>query len=242
MLWMILLAPFAGLLSTVAGMGGGLLLVLLGSLFLDPRAALALTAPALLLGNLHRLFLFRDAFDRRVAFPFMLGAIPGALLGGAVVGALPPLLLRLLLVGVTLLALGRALARNRGASAARGARLRSAFLAPAGLLAGGIAGTAGAATIVAPTLLSFGLEGRIFLATAAGVASAMHISRSLAYGATGLLEARLLPLAAALGLALMLGNTLGARLRPRIGARSNRWITHGVLVCVVTLSLLGLGS
>ena len=73
----------AGLLTTVAGLGGGILMLLAVSLATDPKVALVATAPALLAGNLHRAFLFRGDVDRRVARAFALGAFPGSVLGGA---------------------------------------------------------------------------------------------------------------------------------------------------------------
>ena len=102
------LGVLGGALSTVAGMGGGIALVTLLSLFLGPHVALALTAPALLVGNAHRAFVFRDALDRKVGVAFVLGAIPGAAIGSLVVGEVPARVLTVALVVVTLFAIGRA--------------------------------------------------------------------------------------------------------------------------------------
>ena len=49
-----LLGILAGILTTLAGLGGGMLLVLALSLTSSPVTELAATAPALSLGNLHR--------------------------------------------------------------------------------------------------------------------------------------------------------------------------------------------
>src|SRR5438045_2862535 len=51
----------SGILTTLAGQGGGMALLLACSALFGPRFAIALTTPALLLGNLHRAALFRAA-------------------------------------------------------------------------------------------------------------------------------------------------------------------------------------
>ena len=51
----VLLGVLAGALTTVAGLGGGMLLIYALAALGDPHVALAATAPALLVGNLHRL-------------------------------------------------------------------------------------------------------------------------------------------------------------------------------------------
>ena len=70
----------AGLITTVAGMGGGLLLLLvLAVISGDPVQALVVTSPALLLGNGHRLWRYRHDVDRATALPLARGAVPTAL-------------------------------------------------------------------------------------------------------------------------------------------------------------------
>src|SRR5690242_12815639 len=98
------LGIMAGVLTTIAGQGGGLFLLLASSVIVGPHAALAITSPALLFGNLHRAILYRRFVDRRVAVPMTLGAVPGAVGGGLLAGAMPPWLLNVLLVLLTILA------------------------------------------------------------------------------------------------------------------------------------------
>ena len=88
MLPLVLLGLLAGLLTTVAGMGGGLFLIVALGVTRGPHVALALSAPALLLANLHRAWLFRAHLDRGVASRLAAGAIPGAILGAVVMQSL----------------------------------------------------------------------------------------------------------------------------------------------------------
>ena len=200
-----LLGLLAGLLTTVAGMGGGL--VLLGALGLltDPHQALAWTAPALLLGNLHRLWLYRGLVDRATAGRFALGAIPAAFAGGLVASALPGRVLAgiLLVVG----AMGLLVHFGR-----RDWRLPAWSMVPFGALAGGLVATGGgAAVVVGPSLHARGLSGRRYLATMATVAVALHSSRLLAYGLGGMAGLDDLLVGAGLSLCIAVGNLLGDR-------------------------------
>jgi len=103
------LGLLAGVLTTLAGQGGGLFLIVACSILVGPHEALAITAPALLLGNLHRAVLFRRFIHRGIAVRVVVGAIPGAFCGGLVAGAIPPWAIEALLVGLTVVAIARAL-------------------------------------------------------------------------------------------------------------------------------------
>ena len=64
-LWLVVpLGIFAGALTTIAGIGGGLVITLVLAAVWEPHLALAVSAPALLLGNVHRLLLLRAEIDR----------------------------------------------------------------------------------------------------------------------------------------------------------------------------------
>src|SRR5687767_13036298 len=56
----------AGSTTTIAGVGGGVVLTLALSPILGPHVALAVTALPLVLGNAHRLLAFRAHVDRRI--------------------------------------------------------------------------------------------------------------------------------------------------------------------------------
>ncbi len=228
------LGLLAGCLTTVAGLGGGVLLVLALSLAHSPAEALAITSPALLVGNLHRLALGRADVDRPVARAFALGAVPGSALGGALAVALPHVLLQTLLVVTTALALARAagwLNFRPGAGA----------LVPAGFGVGVVAATTGSGgLLVSPLLLATGLTGPAYIATAAASAVAIHLGRIAGYGAGGLVTPATLTASLALAVAILLGNAVGQRLRPRIAPPLATRLELGVLLVCVALALAGL--
>jgi uncharacterized membrane protein YfcA len=247
----VLLGVGAGVLTTLAGQGGGLLLLLACSAIVGPHGALAITAPALLLGNLHRATLLRRHIDRPVASRMIAGAVPGALAGGLLAGVIPAMALRVVLVAITVVALAKALGLLRF-------RVARAALVPKGLTVGAMTGAAGGAGILfAPVLLSFGLTGRAFVATSSVIALSTHIGRVAGYAALGLFARGLIGPTIAVTVAILAGNAVGARLRARFledgaptqerdgerdeVARRVAVLEYGTLVVCVVLSVSGLG-
>lgn len=231
----LLLGLAAGALTTLAGAGGGVLLILSLSLLVGPHVALAATAPALLVGNAHRVALYRDRVDRGIALRVVAGALPGSLLGGAFALSLSTAALRSIFFVIAVYAVARAF----GFGAWSPPRF---LLAPAGALLGGISATSGGAGLLgAPLLLSTGLTGERYIATSAAVALATHVGRLTAYGARGMLSREVLAFGALATVALIAGNRLGDRLRPLVStARRRRIVEFGTLAACCTLAVVGL--
>lgn len=232
---MVALGLAGGALTTVSGMGGGLVVVFVLSWALGPKAALVVSAAALLIGNLHRVWLYRDEVDRAVVARLLLGLIPGTLLGAWLAGGLSDDVIRMIMV----VAAGAAVLR-----AATGTRwtLPPAALAPSGAAVGVLAATAGgAAALLGPVLLSSGLSGRRYLAVTGIAATAMHTVRVSGYGAFGLWDAAYLPLIAILALALLGGNLLGNAVRERIPPRTGAALELLTPVVCAALAVAGLG-
>lgn len=230
------LGVFAGVLTTLAGQGGGLFLLLVCSALVGPHAALAITAPALFLGNFHRAVLFRRAIDRSIALRMIAGAVPGAFVGGLLAGVMPSWVLHVMLVGLTALSIAKAL---------RWVKLDvpRAALGPTGFVIGGLTGTAGGAGVLfAPVMLSAGLRGQAFLGTVSAVAVATHAGRVVAYASNGLFTRDLLLPTAVVALSIFVGNALGEKLRLTLSEVATTRIEYGVLVVCVGVSLAGLGG
>jgi uncharacterized membrane protein YfcA len=225
----------AGVTTTVAGLGGGFLLLVALSLLSDPLTALAATTPALLLSNVHRAFLFRRDVDGRIARAFALGAVPGGLAGGFLAGALAPQALHAIMLVVAVLGVTRAVGWWTMAVPPRA-------LVPAGLVVGAMTGTSGGAGILAgPVFLAAGLRGDAYVGTIATAAVAMHSGRLVAYGVSGSLGARTLAMAAVLFVALAAGNLLGRRVRRWFADGTKLRVEVGALVLCIVLSLVGVG-
>jgi uncharacterized protein len=227
----------AGVLTTMAGLGGGILLLLGLSLVWGPAAALAATAPAMLLSNTHRLWLMRAEVDRPIAKAFAWGAVPGSLAGGFLVAWMPETVLRWLMLAMTAAALGRALGLFTW-------RPRAAAMTSAGVGIGAISATAGGAGLmVGPLLMAAGLRGKQFVSTVAAAAVALHTGRVVAYGVGGMMTGETVLRAGLLTAALMGGNVLGLWLRDRVlnEQRAER-LELGALLTCMGLSLVGIGQ
>lgn len=231
---LLLLGLVAGLLTTLAGLGGGIFLVAAIGMLRGPHLALALTTPALLVSNLHRAWLFRAEVDRGVVRAFALGAVPAALIGGALVAHLPSWVVTLVLVLSTLLALGRAIGLYE-------LRPPPSALTAGGGVVGLLAATAGGAgALTAPLFLSAGLRGPAYVGTVAAAAALLHLGRVLGYAAGGLLGPGVLADVAVLALGLVAGNLVGKRVRPGLGERTESALELGVLVLSTALVALGI--
>jgi uncharacterized membrane protein YfcA len=231
-----LIGLVAGVLTTIAGQGGGLLLLLACSAMIGPHAALAVTAPALLLGNLHRSVLLQSHVDRPVALRVICGAVPGALGGGLLVGVTPAWALRVLLIGISAIAVAKALGLVRF-------RVPRGALVPAGVAIGAMTGTSGGAGVLfAPVLLSAGLTGRGFVATSSSIALFTHVGRVVGYAGLGLFSRGLVIPTAEVAVAIFVGNALGDRLRTHLTPKSPlTFLEYATLVVCVALSVAGFG-
>lgn len=235
LLLLVLLGLGAGTLTTIAGMGGGVLLVLALSLATDPRTALVATAPALLLGNAHRFWLFRREVAWRVARPFLLGALPGSLFGGLLLPHVPVAALAWLMLAMTALGVAKALGAWTWVP-------KASAIAPASFVVGGLAATSGGAGVLAaPLLMAAGLTGLPYIATGAAGAAAMHLGRIFSYGASGLFDRTLLLYAAVLAITILSGNLAGRWLRKEIGESVSGRIEIASLVACVALAVVGVG-
>jgi uncharacterized protein len=228
-----LLGILGGALTTVAGMGGGLTMVVALSLFLSPVEAFAITAPALLAGNIHRMQMYRDQLPWAEAWPVALGAMPAALAGGLLATTVPDAALQGLIVLVASLALVQAIFRLTMRPSKRWSPV-------AGALAGFVsATTGGGGVILGPFLLSRGLTGPAYVAAAATAAASVHVFRVISYHLGGAGTARTLALGAGLAVLLTLGNLLGDRLRRTLGHAVQARVQVGVMVACVGLALVG---
>ena len=72
--------------GSLTGFGGGMLLSLALAPWLGPASALAVSSPALALGHLHRVHVYRPLIDREITRRFALAAGPAAVAGGLPAG------------------------------------------------------------------------------------------------------------------------------------------------------------
>ena len=201
----------AGALTTIAGLGGGILLIAVLSQFWPPAMVLGATAPALFVGNASRAMLLRREVDWRMAGRFSLAAIPCAFAASLVAAALPAAWLRRGIAGLLVAFVADELWHGRRAS--RDATTVSPWLATvAGAIAGTVSGLTGGAGFVATPLLDrLGLAPARLVATSAVCMALVHLSKGIGFGVGAVLTTALVPLALALAVGVMAGNALGVR-------------------------------
>ena len=221
----------AGVITTVAGFGGGLVLNLALAPWTGPASALAISSPALALGHLHRSRIYRDAIDHGVVRLFVLGAAPAAILGALVAAAVPEAVLAGALLVGALLAVVQAIG---WIPAHFGRRAVVPGAAGVGFLA---ASCGGGGVLLPPTLMSAGLGGRAFVATAALGALVVQCVRIVAYGWAGMLALGQVPWMAAAGVGLLVGNLVGKRAANRLDDEATARWTRGTLALAVALGL-----
>jgi uncharacterized membrane protein YfcA len=228
---LVLVGIGAGVLTTVVGLGGGALLVAgLAAVWHDPVRALAVTTPALLAGNLHRAWWYRGEVPVAAVRAFAGAAFAGAFLGGALALAVPSWLV------TTALAVGGGLVLLR-ATGHLALTVRPAWLPAAG--AGvGVLSTAGGGLLAGPLLVAAGWSGGAYVGAVAVTAASMHLGRLLALSAGGATSMDTWRDAVALGLAIPVGNVLGAHLRGRVPTGWQQHLEVAGALAVVGAALL----
>lgn len=229
----------AGSLTTIAGLGGGILLVAALSLFWTPAMVLATTSPALFVGNASRAVLLRDAIAWPVVGRFALAGVPTAFLA-----SLAAVRLSADLVQGVIAVLVLAFVVHEvwpGAAAVHEAAAGSPWLATAaGAIAGTVCGLAGGAGFLATPLLErLGLRPVALVATGAMAMALVHLVKAIGFGMAEVLTPEALPAAAALAVGVVAGNALGARVLRRLSREAFRRSMLGALVLAAVWLVVG---
>jgi uncharacterized membrane protein YfcA len=222
------------LLSSVAGFGGGVLLLPVFTALFGLRVAVPMLTLTQVSSNAFRVWLNRGALNRRLIGWFALGAVPCAVAGGLLLAHAPlgPLkrLLGLFLIGMVIWR--RIRPRPR-----RPADRTFAAVGAASGLGSALLGSVGPLT--APFFLAYGLTRAAYIGTEAASALTMHLSKIAAYGAGDLLTGRVLFFGAALTPATLAGAWVGKRVVGRISDRVFVLLVETGLVAAGILLLLG---
>lgn len=222
-------AFFAAMLASVAGTGGGIILLpVLVSAF-GVREAVPLYTLVLFSGNLSRVGLNWRLIDLKVVGWFVLGAVPAALLGSWLFTRMPDNgLLRLLGVFLIGTVVWRYLRRNdrSGFPASRFALLGAVFS-----MISAIVGSAG--PFLAPFYLAHGLVKGAFIGTEALGTAAMHITKLAAYQSLGAMNTSLWLKGLILAPLMIAGSLIGKRIMERLPAT--------IFIRLVEFIILGFG-
>ncbi|MEQ9616643.1 MAG: sulfite exporter TauE/SafE family protein [Phycisphaerales bacterium] len=228
MIWLLLLiiALVAGVLSAVVGFGGSALMLPALHEVVGPRDAVVALTVAQIVGNASRVWFNRREIDRAALLWYIAGAVPMAIVGGAIFVTVP---LRHLdwALGAALLVL----VAGRRALAHRKARLSRKALLPVGAGTGLLSALAGfAGPLVAPFFLATGLVRGAYIGTEAAAALTVHAVKLPVYGVGGAVTPQAILAGAVLAPALIAGAWIGKRIVDRVSASLFTLLIEGALV------------
>jgi uncharacterized membrane protein YfcA len=224
----------AWVVSTVAGGGGGMLMIPVIAWVADPKAV----APAITLGTLLsspiRVWLFWRYIDWRIVRWYLPGAIAGAVLGGYVFAAIPPQWVKIL-AGVFLLS---TVLQYRFGEAKRSFPMRAWFFLPLGFVVAVISGMIGeAGPVLNPFYLNYGTAKEAMIGTKSVNSLFMQLTKLGSYAAFGAMTAEMWIYGLAIGVAATLASWVGKRMLGRMEDRRFRQAVLGVMVITGALML-----
>ncbi|MFI6499736.1 sulfite exporter TauE/SafE family protein [Nonomuraea typhae] len=222
-------------LSSVGGMGGGVLMLVVFTALFGLQVAVPTLTLAQLASNGGRVWFNRRDVQWRIIGWHAVGAIPFALAGGLLLPYLPVELLKRVLGAFLITVLiwrrfrptPRAPADATFIAIGAGAGLGSSLLGAAGPLA-------------APFFLAKGLIAGAYIGTEAAASLLIHLTKVAAYGAGSLLSLHVLQLGLALTPAIVAGAWLGKRTALRMSARVFVIIIESGMLIAAILFLVGI--
>ena len=208
-LWSVSLGTAA--VSAVLGMAGGILLLAVMLLFLEPAVAIPIHAIAQLASNSSRTLVHRRAIRRDLLLPYLVLLLPAGMLSVPLARHAPPDLLRAT-IGVFVL-----LATWRREWLLLGFDPQRIPLAPRFTLVGGLSGLLGPVVgatgpFIAPFFLGLGLTRFELIGTTAACQATGHLAKIVLFGTNGFAFGVHAPLYLGMIVAVVAGTSLGTKL------------------------------
>lgn len=225
-------------LSAIVGMAGGIILLSVMLLFLEPLVAIPVHGAVQLLSNGSRVWIQRRHVDWRVTWRYALLLLPMGALGLQLAVQLPPDLAKVLIGGFVLVATWQPGWLMLGTHPERANRARRFFaLGGAVGFLGVVIGATG--PLIAPFFLNLGLGRQAVVGTKAACQTLGHISKVLLYGAIGFAFVDYAVPLCAMGAAVIAGTWLGSQLLEQVEERTFTWL-YKVALSAVALRLVAL--
>ena len=197
--------------SAVLGMAGGIMLLAVMLIFLDPLIAIPIHAVVQLTSNSSRVVIHARSVRRDLLFPYVLLLLPAGALTLPLVQAAPADALRLGIGVFVLIATWRKSWLLLGADPER-IPLRPRF-AMVGALAGAIGPVVGATgPFIAPFFLGIGLNRFELIGTKAACQATGHLAKLLLFGIAGFAFGEYSTLIFGMAIGVIIGTWLGTRL------------------------------
>jgi len=203
---LVALAAFStALFHSVAGFAGALLLSVCLAPLIGIREVVPVVAFAMIISNINRIFLFRDAIDWKAYRAIMITGLPGIVVGAVVYLYLPVKAIAIVMGCFLLISipLRRVFKKRNYKVGYRG-------LSAVGIVYGVISGTVfGGGMILGPFFLGAGIVGQSLVGIVAALGLTLNITKSIVFGAGNLLDSKLISLGLLVGVCTIPGGMLG---------------------------------
>ena len=232
-------AAFAtSILSAVVGMAGGITLLAVMLLFLEPLAAIPLHGVIQLVSNSSRTAIQRKHVDLHILLRYSALLVPMGWVGLHLANALPAAAMRVIIGIFVLIATwfpGWLLLGTHPEETNPGRRF---------LVLGGVVGvlnmTIGATgPLIAPFFLNLGLDRRGLVGTKAACQTLGHLVKIALFGMAGFAFAPHLALLVTAGACVVAGTWIGSQILERVSERFFRRLYMGVLTVIALRLLVG---
>ena len=225
-------------LSAVVGMAGGITLLSVMLLFLEPLAAIPLHGVIQLVSNSSRAVIQRRHVDRGIMWRYGVLLVPMGFVGLAIAQELPPSALRALIGIFVLVATWAPGWLMLGSHPERADRNRR-FLA-LGAVAGVANVTLGAVgPLIAPFFLDVGLARQGIIGTKAACQALGHVVKIVIFGIAGFVYSEYAPALALLCAMTVVGTWMGSRMLEWVNELWFRRLYMGVLTIIALRLVLG---
>lgn len=213
-------------LGALSGFGGGALVYPFLVPLVGVQGVVPVMTVAMVLGNLSRAWVFREAVQPRLIGRLTLGVMPGVVVGTAIYARLPPDAVALV-IGLFMMA-SIPLRRILGRRGLQPGPLATPLI---GFGFGVITGaTPGAGVIMVAVLLGMGLAGPALIATDALVGLLVNILKSAMFGLFAVLDWQGALLGLTIGLAMAPGAFIGRWLLQRLSLRVHTALLEAMTV------------
>jgi len=228
---LIVAALATSVLSAVVGMAGGIVLLTIMLLYLEPLAAIPLHGVIQLVSNGSRAFIQRKHVDWALAGRYAILLLPAGAAGLPVAYALPAALTRTLIGLFVLGATWRPGWLVLGTHP-ENSRPKLRFFALGGVV-GFLQVVIGATgPLIAPFFLNLGLTRQALVGTKAACQMLGHLAKLVLFGIAGFAYGDWGLLLLTMSAAVVLGTWLGSRLLDKVNERMFTWLFKGVLTAV----------
>ncbi|MGK0226679.1 MAG: putative membrane protein YfcA [Thermoproteota archaeon] len=228
-------ALLTSILSAVAGLGGGVVLLLVVAQFVAPTVAIPIQGAIQLVSNGSRAALLRQQISWPVVGWASILMFPASLLGVAVATSLPDDVVRLLLAGFVLVLAWRPALLKASNARSRTPSDAKNMLIGVGAASGFLNSTVGASgPVTSPFLRAVTASHKAFVATAGMTQVLAHVSKLIAFSAQGWSISDHLEMIIVGVVGVMIGSWIGTRLLDRASEAGLDLLFKVVLTALAT--------